>query len=119
MIEPLEWTFAYGSNMNVDDLRSWFEKKGHKDARIERYERATLPEYRLVWNYFSHSRKGGAANVERFEGAALPGIALHVNTAGLAAIDRKEGHPKSYSRCDAPVTVQLSDGTSVRAWLYI
>ncbi|HTR56146.1 MAG TPA: gamma-glutamylcyclotransferase family protein [Kofleriaceae bacterium] len=115
----LEWTFAYGSNMDVDDLRSWFIANGHHKARIERCEPATLPGFRLVWNYYSQSRKGGAANIERFAGAVLPGVALHVNGAGLAAIDRKEGHPNYYSRGDVPVRAQLIGGTSVEAWVYV
>lgn len=119
MTESLEWTFAYGSNMNLDDLRSWFEGNGHTDARIERSERAVLPGYRLVWNYYSSRRGGGAANVEHFDGALLPGVALQVNREGFRAIDRKEGHPKYYSRGDAPVSVQLGDGSSIRAWLYV
>lgn len=119
MTTSLEWTFAYGSNMNVDDVRAWFVEKGHSDACIQRCARATLPGYRLIWNYYSRSRKGGAANVERVAGASLPGVAVQMNVAGLVALDRKEGHPKYYSRGDAPVTVHLGDGSSVRAWLYI
>jgi hypothetical protein len=119
MSDSLEWTFAYGSNMDVDGLRSWLKDNGHIDARVDRWERATLAGHCLVWNYYSRTRRGGAANVKQCEGASLPGVALQLNSAGLAAVDRKEGHPKFYSRGEAPVTVQLSDGTSVRAWLYI
>lgn len=120
MTGSFEWTFAYGSNMVLEDLRAWFVAKGHQDARIERCVPATLPGYGLVWNYSSHSRRGGAANVERVaDTSSLPGLALLVNSAGLAAIDRKEAHPNSYSRGSAPLTVQLIDGIEVEAWVYV
>ena len=116
----LVWTFAYGSNMDVDDLRSWFVSKGYEDAHIERCLPATLPGYRIIWNYYSKTRRGGAANIEHVaDASSLPGLALLMNGAGLAAIDRKEGHPHSYSRGSAPITVQLTDGTPVDAWVYI
>lgn len=119
MTNSPEWTFAYGSNMSIDDLQAWFAQKGHTAARVERVEPATLPGYRLIWNYYSNSRKGGAANVERAAGQILPGVALLVSCETLSAIDKKEGHPKYYSRGEARVPVQLADGTSIDAWLYV
>lgn len=119
MSKSVEWVFAYGSNMNIEDLQRWFDEKGHRRARIARVERATLPDYRLVWNYHSISRDGGAANVERAAGQSLPGVALDVNPEALSAIDEKEGHPRYYSRGSALVPVELAAGPRIEAWLYV
>lgn len=116
--DELAWVFAYGSNMNLADLRAWFVRKLNFEPHITRVERATLPGYRLVWNYFSKSREAGAANVERAD-ANLPGVALQVNASTLRGIDKKEGHPDVYSRGDHPVPMYLADGNGIEAWLYV
>src|SRR5262249_13817629 len=71
------------------------------------------------WNYRSVSRDGGAANVERCAGRDLPGLALSVDAATLAAIDRKEGHPRYYSRGSSRLTVRLQRGEDIAAWGYV
>jgi len=115
----LEWVFAYGSNMNLDDLRRWLGEHGHRACSIERFAPAVLADYQLVWNYFSGRRNGGAANIEVARGARLPGLALYVDAATFAAIDEKEGHPHWYSRGTTPLACQLLDGTAIEAWVYI
>jgi hypothetical protein len=113
------WVFAYGSNMDVDDLRGWLAKKGHGADGILRVEPATLARHRLVWNYRSVSRNGGAANVEPCDGRELPGLALSVDPKTLKAIDEKEGHPSYYRRGSSPLSVRLHDSSEIAAWLYI
>ena len=113
------WVFAYGSNMDVDDLRGWLARKGVEPDGLLRVERAMLAGYRLVWNYRSISRDGGAANVEPCEGRDLPGLTLSVDAKTLKAIDQKEGHPSYYSRGSSPLTVRLQDNGEVAAWLYV
>jgi hypothetical protein len=114
-----DWLFAYGSNMNVEDFREWLTSNGHCADGILRVEPATLPGYRIVWNYYSVSRKGGAANVEPCAGRELPGLALSVNEATLKATDHKEGHPSSYNRGSSRLAVRLYNGETVDAWLYV
>lgn len=115
----LDWVFAYGSNMNLKDLRQWLEKKGYGSDGIKQAEAATLPGYRLVWNYYSTGRNGGAANIEPATGKELPGIVLQVDQETLDGIDRKEGHPKYYSRGDAKRMINLEGGEEIEAWVYI
>ena len=116
--EP-EWVFAYGSNMDLDDLRGWLADQGQSANGIQRVEQAALPDHRLVWNYHSVSRQGGAANVEPCAGRDLPGLALLVDAATLQAIDRKEGNPRYYSRGRSPLTLRLQGGQEVSAWVYV
>lgn len=114
-----EWVFAYGSNMDVDDLRGWLATKGLEADGIRRVERAALTGYRLVWNYRSTSRDGGAANVEPCAGQDLPGLALSVDAMTLTAIDQKEGHPRYYNRGSSPLPVRLLTGEEIVAWVYV
>ncbi len=115
----LDWVFAYGSNMDVADLRRWLVDRGHDQPRVERVEVAVVPGYQLVWNYHSRARRGGAANVEPAAGRELPGLALQVDAPTLAGIDLKEGHPHRYRRGPKRVPLELESGERLRAWLYV
>lgn len=115
----LDWVFAYGSNMDVDDLYRFLEERGHPGPRVERVELAYLSGWRLVWNYHSRARQGGAANVEPADAGELPGLALQVDAPTLAGIDLKEGHPHRYRRGPKRVPVRLHGGGRERAWLYV
>ena len=117
-----EWVFAYGSNMNLCDLRAWLANHGYDADGILKATRARLDGYALVWNYYSHTRCGGAANIEPRKGETVYGVALRVTTGALEGIDAKEGHPKYYTRGgsekDKVRTCLLPAETPVDCWLY-
>jgi hypothetical protein len=115
----MDWVFAYGSNMNLPDLRSWLGKYGYEPEGILEVVRAELPGYQLVWNYHSNSRRGGAANVKIAPNETLPGVALGVTADVLEALDQKEGNPKYYSRGTDRIRITLEGGRTVSAWLYV
>jgi cation transport regulator ChaC len=120
MIPPMsevDWLFSYGSNMHLDDLRGWLQRNGHATDGIRGYRRATLRDYRLIWNYYSKGRQGGAANIERAAGATLHGIALQVTRSTRDAIDQKEGYPVFYVR--ESVVLELEDATTTSASVYV
>ncbi|HMR08077.1 MAG TPA: gamma-glutamylcyclotransferase [Polyangiaceae bacterium] len=94
----LHWVFAYGSNMDLDDVERWCHERGHEPIRILDAQVAELPGFALAWNYYSDARQGAAANVEERAGRSLPGLVLQVSATGLGVLDRKEGHPKRYRR---------------------
>jgi hypothetical protein len=104
-MSALHAIFAYGSNMDLQDLQRWLREKGRDPVAPERVEVGVLEHHRLVWNYRSPSRAGGAANVESAHGEHLPGVVLHVGDALLDAIDAKEGHPDRYARALRPARV--------------
>jgi len=112
----MHWVFAYGSNMDLEDLGLWLTTSNLPPARIVQAQAAKLIGYRLVWNYFSATRGGGVANIERADGI-LPGVALRVDGSTLLALDKKEGYPNCYGRCLAPAL--LSSGRQIRAWAYV
>ncbi len=112
---PGEPVFAYGSNLDLDDLARWLAEKGYPVERPP-VARAVLPGWRLVWNYQSPTRRGGAVNIEPAPEAELPGAVIWAGPGLLRAIDRKEGHPERYRR--RRLTVRL-DGGPLDAWTYV
>jgi len=105
--------FAYGSNLNAQDLHA------RTGIVLKPIGLAILPSYRLVFNYRSRTRGGGALSVSDVDAAqhAVAGVLFEVpDSSVLAAIDRKEGHPTRYTRI--PVTVEMS-GARVEAFTYI
>ena len=115
-----DFIFAYGSNMNRSELRSWLEGSGYDSSLVVEATPATLRGYDFVWNYFSRSRGGGTANLEQKDNSTIWGILLEVDESLLKAFDHKEGHPYFYSRGEARVsTVRMRDDQTVMAWLYL
>lgn len=118
MSRLLHPVFAYGSNLDLDDLRRWLRERGYPPHAPAEVHRADLIGWRLVWDYHSPMRQGGCANVERAPDAraALPGAVLHVDDALLAALDHKEGHPERYRRDRLPVRTPRG---AIEAWVYV
>ena len=110
------WVFAYGSNMDIDRFRQRLTEKGFDPAVISEPCRATLPNYRLIWNYYSSvTWKAGAANIEYVEGIALPGVAF--KATNLDGVNSQEGYPGAYGR--ETLEIELIDGSKVQSEVYI
>lgn len=101
--------------MQLAELRAWFSNTGHV-LTLAHAEAAVLMDHRLVWNYYSRNRRGGAANLAFLRGAEVWGAALWVCGRSLHGFDRKEGHPDRYLRRLRPV--RLRSGRWVAAWTY-
>lgn len=104
--------FAYGSNMNWDDLDKWCEKKGR--APIDPTSiaaAAVLKDYRLVFNHYSNSRGGGALNISRSPADEVFGVLFTLSDEDFQKIKEKEGTAyKPY-----PVNISFTDGRVVGA----
>ncbi len=115
----VDFVFAYGSNMNRSDLRSWLEANGYDSSLIADVCPSKLEGYDFVWNYYSQGRGGGTANLEHKEGSTVWGVLIEMEEDLLNAFDRKEGHPYFYSRGENRVPViRDEDGKTVLAWVY-
>ena len=110
------WVFAYGSNMDLDDLRRWCRERRREPLEVFESVVAALPGHTLVWNYYSEVRRGAAANVGAGGDRPLPGLLLQVDATGLSALDAKEGHPERYRRELQPVTT--ANAGAFDAWVY-
>jgi hypothetical protein len=114
-----DFIFAYGSNMNRSDLRSWLEAGSFDSSLVVDQTPAVLEGYDFVWNFYSSGRGGATANVEPREGSVIRGILIEFDESLLKAFDRKEGHPYFYSRGESRVPVRrVGDEKKVLAWLY-
>lgn len=106
------WYFAYGSNMNQDDLDRWCREKRLPLIRFKSSRKAVLEDFKLVFNYYSFSRGCGVANIEHRPNEIVEGVLYEVMESDILLIDRKEGHPDYYTKI--PVTVKLNDKIHVK-----
>ncbi|MCY0870901.1 MAG: gamma-glutamylcyclotransferase [Firmicutes bacterium] len=101
--------FAYGSCMDETDF-------ARTCPAAKKRGRGVLKGYRLRFNGYSGSRKGGIANIERKPREEVYGVLWEVTPAMQKRLDRREGAPWFYRRI--PVQVVTEDGERVRAFTY-
>lgn len=82
--------FAYGSNMNEDDLKKWCNAKGHPLIKLENGKEAILENYKLVFNIYSETRCGAVANIEQNNEESVRGVLFETYEDDLIVLDRKE-----------------------------
>jgi 5-oxoprolinase (ATP-hydrolysing) len=103
--------FAYGSNMDKEDLDKWCEGKSFQKIKFLSVSPAKLNGFQLRFNYFSKARNGGAANIMGSSYSCVYGLLIEIDDSDLQTLRNKEGHPKFYE--EIPVKVEKSDGTVV------
>ena len=107
--------FAYGSNLDEQNWNDWCRNKGYEAASIEPLGPAWLPDHELVFHYQSRLRKGGALDIQRRVGTAIPGALFRVHD--WDGLDAKEGVSGGfYRRID--VTALTHDGLAHEAITY-
>jgi gamma-glutamylcyclotransferase (GGCT)/AIG2-like uncharacterized protein YtfP len=84
--------FAYGSNMNQEDFKRRCASKSHINLTAKKPIPCTLNNYLLTFNYYSTTRNGGAANIEKAGGGRVEGVLYDISEKDLHAIDAKEGY---------------------------
>jgi gamma-glutamylcyclotransferase (GGCT)/AIG2-like uncharacterized protein YtfP len=107
--------FAYGSNLDEENWALWCDKKGYDPASIEPLGPAWLPDHELVFHYQSRLRNGGALDVQRRHGTAIPGALFRVHD--WEGLDAKEGVSGGYYR-RISVTALTDDGRAHLATTY-
>ncbi len=96
------WYFAYGSNLNVDQMKS-------RVGQWQLSKRALVRNYRLVFNVYSKKRNGYTGNLqgsENFEDT-VPGVVYHITADQLKELEKFEGIPAT------GVGVELEDGNEI------
>lgn len=76
--------FAYGSNLDVEQMRE-------RCPSARPLFRARLPDHRLDFTYLSHRWAGGAADVVPHFGDSVWGVVYELSVADLPRLDRQEG----------------------------
>jgi len=110
-IAPVDYYFAYGSNMNPDRVRLRGMVFDHVMAGV-------LGDYALRFNKRSVKYPGAAsANVVAHAGAVTEGVLYRLSHPDqILAMDPFEGYPVRYDRLVLPVR---SGGGACAAWVYI
>ena len=144
-MKKLDWLaqfpyFAYGSNLNEADLRSWCDEERCRYPLAGVVTRAFLPDHEYIFNITSPRRGGGVLNLRDRTAQAVHGVVFRVSPQGppycvweddprygpatimkmgddgWVALDKKEGAPNAYERI--PVTVFDEYGEPMRVMTY-
>lgn len=93
------WYFAYGWSMDKSLMRRCI--RNWMDSR-----RAGLSGFRLVFDVYSASWKGGVANLEEDESSKVYGVAYKISLEQLKELDRFEGVPQRAMRRSIEIEVE-------------
>ena len=116
--DGLSDVFAFGSNLDLTDFIAWCRRERGLTPKIERISWAWLRDYRFSWDYYSPVRRGGAANINPAAGYSVAGVVFKVDSATLAALDAKEGHPERYLRQKVSVECMDAPKGMRKVWTY-
>ena len=102
--------FAYGSNMNPKRVTA-------RGIEYREILSGHLFDYELVFNKYSNTREGSAANIARRANEVTEGVLYRlVDAEQITKMDPFEGFPNHYTREKLRI---LADPESVYAWVYI
>ena len=104
MSQPKKLYFAYGSNMDVQQM-----SYRCPDAEVVRPVR--LENYRLAY------RGAGFATILPEQGSHVDGVLWSITTIDEINLDHYEGFPRHYAK--QPITVTARDGTRIQAMVYV
>ena len=113
--------FAYGSNLNLKDLRE-YEKRNFANVKKSFVDSINisdgiffLPDYQLQFPVYSKGREGGVLDVTPNVGHVVAGKLFQVDDWDL--LDMKEGSPNFYKRIS--ITVIDENGKTFDAFTYV
>ncbi len=92
-----KYYFAYGSNMDEEDLKKWCNEKSKPFPQLKLLGTACLENYQLVFNYYSSRRAGGAANLMESQNSRVYGLLFEMSDNDWKTIGEKEGSPQYYA----------------------
>lgn len=104
------WYFAYGWSLDKGLMKRCVG--GWVEAR-----KAELKGFRLVFDSYSASWKGGVANLREEEGSKVYGVLYRLSEEQLRALEKFEGVPSSSARLN--VEVEAEGLGKVRAFTHV
>jgi Gamma-glutamyl cyclotransferase, AIG2-like len=103
--------FAYGSNMNPDQIKACFGDELGEPLFI-----GSLENHRLTFTRYSERQGGGVADIETVDSETVWGVAFEVSDAILDKLDKLEGaklDPPAYRRISKKVRVHGKDANPI------
>jgi len=109
--------FAYGSNLNLSDLKKFRNGQGESFVNSLKISDQIffLPDHELAFQAYSNSRDGGILNVKQMKGHVVAGKIYEIPDLGL--LELKEGAPNFYKKIN--VKVFSEDGSLEDAITYV
>ena len=104
MSQPKKLYFAYGSNMDVQQM-------SYRCPNAEVVRSVRLENYRLAY------RGAGYATILPEQGSHVDGVLWSITTIDEIKLDRYEGFPRHYAK--QRITVKAKDGTEIEAMVYV
>ncbi|MBM4339929.1 MAG: gamma-glutamylcyclotransferase [Deltaproteobacteria bacterium] len=102
--------FAYGSNMNLDQMR-------YRCPGAKKIGNGHLNSYEICFPRKSSSRQGkGVASICEKASSYVEGVVFELTSADWNSLDRYEDVPDSYTR--KLVIVSMNDGKEIEAETY-
>ena len=100
--------FAYGSNLDLQDLDNWCKRKNETPPQLINPRIAILENYKLDFTKHSPSRNGGIADIVSSNNDIVYGVVFDV-PQGKEVLDKKEGAPSFYKICRIKVKLENGD----------
>lgn len=97
-----DFYFAYGSNLNLDDLSSWCLRRFGQDHTLKFAGEACLPDYELAFTRMSVNRGAGVLDIRECPGSFVQGVLFQVTASDRRYLDRKEGAAGASARGSSP-----------------
>ena len=104
MSQPRKLYFAYGSNMDAQQM-------SYRCPNAEVVRSVRLENYRLAY------RGAGFATILPEQGSHVDGVLWSITTIDEIKLDRYEGFPRHYAK--QPITVTAKDGAEIEAMVYV
>lgn len=104
------WYFAYGSNLNKEQMKRRVGK--WRDST-----KAILRDHKLVFDIYSQSWKGGVADVVESPGGFVYGAVYLLTEDQIKELDKYEAVPTLYSK--RKVNVEIDDKMQLDALAYV
>jgi gamma-glutamylcyclotransferase len=83
--------FAYGSNLNLADLKKWCDKRNENMPKLKNPKITKLENFELGFTRNSFGRKGGVADIIFSKGNFCYGVVFDVAEHDFKILDKKEG----------------------------
>jgi len=93
--------FAYGSNMDIEDMDKWCDEHHEKRIDLSHSEINKLCDYKIDFTRWSDRREGGVADIISSPGDFCWGVVFDISKKEFEILDREEGvKVGAYARLD-------------------
>ncbi len=108
----MELYFAYGSNLDAEQVTSRCGNSGH----VRQVSIGYLPNHKLAFTQYYKDWGGGVADVVKSPNDSVWGILYELSRECLELLDKYEGYPNDYTRTKQ--TIIALDRRAHPAWVY-